>query len=714
MTTTAPTAAAADPESRNPYIGPRAFQTGETLYGRDAEARRVINLLLSERIVLLHSPSGAGKTSLLQAKIAVEMREEFAFDVLPVVNVGRPLPPESQRQPGFNRYIYSAVNSICSDPARGDLARWAESGMRLSDLLPSIRREYPNTSRVNPQLLIFDQFEELMTLNSSDVGTKADFLADVAEVLEDDRCWAIFAIRDEYVALLQPYTEYFPTGLATRFRLELLDESRALEAVQEPALEAGAAFTTSQAELVVTALRSVEAVDPAGKSKVVHTRMYVEPVQLQVVCLRLWEESQQRWKSKKAPRRAIHVDGQRIRKLVDNALGAFFDEAVARVAEGDTQVEQEIRDWIEEHLITSSRLRGHVFEEALPSTGMTVEQVGKLVVALVLRRETHGDRTWYELTHDRMIEPIVAANLTWNNAHARLLRQLAEAWKRAGKDEAFLLAPDTLDRFEPVSGKEKLSRYEKLFLEKSREHAERLRNRKRVLMLIFGGAVAVLVVLVAMSVLLIQQTRIAAERAADAALLTEKSKRLQILADQYDTLAIEVFDLQQELAFRQAGAAIPTLGDLKAIVEGRENEFELMRPVPAAIAPPADTATARVEFEQVPFEAARAELILRYEGDLANNVAALQRLRRVGFLPVWSGRVSADSTNALLFGEGVSRTDVRAVAFSLLASGVHLKRVRFSSVPEMSGKIELAYVRHLSDWPTLPVETIRRFETVRN
>ena len=52
---------------QNPYVGPRAFEAGETLYGRDREIHELLNLLIAERIVLLYSPSGAGKTSLLRA-----------------------------------------------------------------------------------------------------------------------------------------------------------------------------------------------------------------------------------------------------------------------------------------------------------------------------------------------------------------------------------------------------------------------------------------------------------------------------------------------------------------------------------------------------------------------------------------------------------------------------------------------------------------------
>ncbi len=66
------------PRSRNPYIGPRAFQDGETLYGRDREVSKLLNLLIAERIMLL-SPSGAGKTSLIQAALILNCgRKAFA------------------------------------------------------------------------------------------------------------------------------------------------------------------------------------------------------------------------------------------------------------------------------------------------------------------------------------------------------------------------------------------------------------------------------------------------------------------------------------------------------------------------------------------------------------------------------------------------------------------------------------------------------------
>src|SRR5215212_9802357 len=70
----------------NPYVGPRSFQTGEAIYGRDREVNDLLGLLIAERIVLLHSPSGAGKTSLVQAALIPQLQRQ-EFTVLPVMRV---------------------------------------------------------------------------------------------------------------------------------------------------------------------------------------------------------------------------------------------------------------------------------------------------------------------------------------------------------------------------------------------------------------------------------------------------------------------------------------------------------------------------------------------------------------------------------------------------------------------------------------------------
>src|SRR5215218_2344977 len=95
----------------NPYVGPRAFQPGETLYGRDREVVALLDLVLAERIVLLHSPSGAGKTSLIQAALVPRLEQED-FEVLPVIRVSLEPPVGTDLGARFNRYVLSALMSL--------------------------------------------------------------------------------------------------------------------------------------------------------------------------------------------------------------------------------------------------------------------------------------------------------------------------------------------------------------------------------------------------------------------------------------------------------------------------------------------------------------------------------------------------------------------------------------------------------------------------
>ena len=87
MTMTMTTRSTSTMAGKNPYVGPRAFTRGETIYGRDRELQRLVHLLIAERIVVLFSPSGAGKTSLIQAGLVPRLEQE-AFVVLPAVRVG--------------------------------------------------------------------------------------------------------------------------------------------------------------------------------------------------------------------------------------------------------------------------------------------------------------------------------------------------------------------------------------------------------------------------------------------------------------------------------------------------------------------------------------------------------------------------------------------------------------------------------------------------
>ena len=76
------------PTDSNPYVGPVPSQRKQRnlFFGRTQEIRQLMYLLIAERIVLLHSPSGAGKTSLIQAGLIPTLEEEEErFQILPIM-----------------------------------------------------------------------------------------------------------------------------------------------------------------------------------------------------------------------------------------------------------------------------------------------------------------------------------------------------------------------------------------------------------------------------------------------------------------------------------------------------------------------------------------------------------------------------------------------------------------------------------------------------
>jgi hypothetical protein len=81
------TSATAAPEQSKPYKGPESYQIEDEalFFGRDHDADQLIAKILSSRFTLVHAQSGAGKTSLLNARIipGLETRGWGAFRILP-------------------------------------------------------------------------------------------------------------------------------------------------------------------------------------------------------------------------------------------------------------------------------------------------------------------------------------------------------------------------------------------------------------------------------------------------------------------------------------------------------------------------------------------------------------------------------------------------------------------------------------------------------
>jgi WD40 repeat protein len=483
----------------NPYVGPRAFQYGERIYGRDREVLDLLDLLIAERITLLHSPSGAGKTSLVQAGLLPHLERE-GFHILPVTRVGLE-PPAGRRLPqASNRYLLSVLLSL-------EQGLPVERQLRLGelvelDLAGYLRRRAGGGDRADGEVLILDQFEELLVLDPTDQAAKAAFLAQLGEVLRDRRRWALFAMREDWIGGLDPYLRWLPTRLSTTFRLDFLGEAAARAAIQAPALDTGVTFSDAAASKLVDDLRRVRVQRPDGAYE--EPGPYVEPVQLQVVCRRLWE---------RLPADATEIQQSHVEAVgdVDSALADYYVERVQAIAAETGAGEDTIREWFDRQLITEQGFRAQVLHGP-NGDGEAGEEVLRLLEdAHLLRAEQRRGATWFELAHDRLIGPIRASNAAWRERNVSALQRQAALWQQEGRPDGLLLRGDALVDAErwAADNPHKLSATDGDFLAVCRamalrEHAELARSARRLRWLV-AALVVFLVISLASTAFALQQ-----------------------------------------------------------------------------------------------------------------------------------------------------------------------------------------------------------------
>jgi WD40 repeat protein len=449
----------------NPYVGPRSFITGETLYGRDREVRDLLDLLIAERLILLFSPSGAGKSSLVQAGLIPRLKEE-GFHVLPTVRVNLEPPAALRDQPGFNRYVFSALLSLEEDSPEEEHLSDAELAMMTMDEYLS---RCPKGENVPDTIvLVFDQFEEVVTIDVTDREAKQEFFAQLGTALRERKRWALFAIREDYVGALDPYLRPIPTRLANRFRLELLGAPASRQAVQQPARAVGVDFTDVAAARLVDDLRRVRIQTPDGSVEE-QLGLFVEPVQLQVVCYRLFDN---------LPSEDHKITLEHIESLgnVDTALADYYAERVKATVQETGVGERPIRDWFENQLITEQGIRGQVLMGPRQSGELDNRAINYLVNSHLVRSEKRGGATWFELAHDRLIDPIRKNNAAWLLENLSVMQRQAILWDSQDRPDSLLLSGQALSEAQEWAREHaaELTAVDNEFLEACADEANRL------------------------------------------------------------------------------------------------------------------------------------------------------------------------------------------------------------------------------------------------
>jgi hypothetical protein len=493
----------------NPYLGPASFDEGQSnrFFGRTDEIRELTSLVIARRAVLLYAQSGAGKTSLIKAGLIPELKRREEFEILPIARV-----TGAGESAGTNPYLASALGYL-------------QQGASALDptLVAAVKPLLGDDANPVPRLLIFDQFEEIFTHHPELSAGRLEFFEQLRECLAAfPQLTLLIAMREDYIAGLDAYAGYLPDRMRTRMRLERLPYRSAVAAVRGPAAQAGKPFVKGVAEQLVDNLRRIQTgatLPDAEASGPAPLGEYVEPVQLQIVCWQLWS---------KLPEEATSITVAEVDRYanVDDALTRFYTGALAAACKAGAVSERTLRQWFGRQLITPARTRGLVYRGLGDTAGLPNAAVDSLQNSYLIRGDTRGTGIWYELTHDRLVEPILESNQNWRAAYRNPVADAFERWDASGRSSGKLLNGNQLAEARAYAKEHagELTAEEKAFVETSATEAARVRRRNWILA---GTGAAVFLALAGLSVVAwtARTKALSAEKKAVDALALAKSER---------------------------------------------------------------------------------------------------------------------------------------------------------------------------------------------
>ena len=258
----------------SPYKGLAAFadsaRDAAFFFGREGEQETIVANLLADRVTVLYGPSGVGKSSLLRAGVAQQLRQ--LPDAIVVVH-----------------------GTWTDDPVASLVGAIAEAVRGLGPTAGLADAVAAATADGGELFLLFDQFEEYFLYH----GTDGPLSVELPELLNRRglRVNVLVALRDDALSELDAFTDRLPELFANLLRLDRLDRGAAREAIVSPLARyselAGIEYR-AEPELVEAILDEVAAgrVDFTGAGETGQSDTDIEAPFLQLVLERLWAEEQ--------------------------------------------------------------------------------------------------------------------------------------------------------------------------------------------------------------------------------------------------------------------------------------------------------------------------------------------------------------------------------------------------------------------------------------
>ncbi len=201
-------------QTRELYVGPRPYEESNAaiFFGREREARDLLSLVIANQLLLIYAPSGAGKTSLINARLvpmlgrvkdpalAEQLGPGKGFEIMPIARVSGLVPEtiDMDAIPNSNIFVFNTLVSWrkkdASMPSAQErkLAERELIGKRLCDYLEETRPVIPHATEedeeegepLSPRVVIFDQFEEIFTRHFERWQDREGFFEQITDALK--------------------------------------------------------------------------------------------------------------------------------------------------------------------------------------------------------------------------------------------------------------------------------------------------------------------------------------------------------------------------------------------------------------------------------------------------------------------------------------------------------------------------------------------------
>ena len=400
-------------ETLHRYPGAQPFRDDEfsrrTFFGREPATVALTDQILANRLVIVYAKSGLGKTSLLNAGVAPRLREANSLPLFVRVNDTKTGP------------LASVFEGVKAEAERQQVEYVPGDTSSLWSFFKTV--EFWRNDILLTPVLILDQFEELFTLQSQEA--REGFLSELGYLIRGvappsqaaiesaasegpASIRVVLSLREDFLGLLEEASDHIPEILDHRYRLAPLTYEMASKAITGPAeIESTDASTRAfrlEPDVVSSILAYLTKSASGARSS---GGRHVEPFHLQLICQRI--ETIAAFKQKLSSGEIVvsfkDLGGD---AALTETLENFYTDAIRSLPV--RYLRGAVRVLCEQYLISPEGRRLSVEErELLRQLKLPRETLSQLVDRRLLRTDRRSDSTYYELSHDALVQPVLAS-----------------------------------------------------------------------------------------------------------------------------------------------------------------------------------------------------------------------------------------------------------------------------------------------------------------